>query len=328
MPENILQFGKRTPFTVADFAAAGRERLALRIVLGGRGLEHRVLEPMTNRPGLALTGFYGHFAWRRLQVIGKAEHAYLSSLDEETRIARVGALFERRAYCLIYTCGMTASDGVLKIAEENGASVLVTQNLTRNFMHEGAFVLGELNSPRGKIYGTMVEFAGLGVLIEGDPGLGKSETALGLIKRGGALIADDLTMLRKDTVDGTIIGSAVEVARNYMEIRGVGIIHVPSAFGVMSVLPEKRLDLVITLKRLEEVEGELDRGYGDRKSRRLLGTDVPQVVLPVSEGRDLVNLIETAVQQHKLLLAGYDAMRSLDDRLVRNAEEITKKRNG
>lgn len=317
--DGAIQDGRSEPFTLGEFAEAGRDRLSLRVVLGGRGLGRKVLEPMTNRPGLALTGFYGHFAWRRLQVIGKAEHAYLTSLEPAVRVERVRSLFSRRAYCLIYTCGMTVPPEVLEIAGEAGASVLVTDRLTREFMHESAFVMAELASPRAKIYGTMVDFAGLGILIEGDPGLGKSETALGLIKRGGALIADDLTHLRKDVASGAIVGSAVEVARDYMEIRGVGIIHVPSVFGVMSVVREKRLDLVITLKRLKEVEGELDRAGGERRMRRLLGNDVPQVVLPVSEGRDLVTLVETAAQQHKLRLAGHDAMQRLDERLCANA---------
>ena len=308
-----------TPFTVGEFALAAKERLSLSAIVAGDGLKHRVLEPMTNRPGLALTGFYEHFAWRRLQVIGKAEHAYLSSLDPQTRVERVRELFRRRAYCLIYTCGMAVPSEILRLAEEAGASVFSTRRLTRDFMHAGAFVMADLGAPRMRIYGTMVEVAGLGILLEGDPGMGKSETALGLVKRGGALIADDLTQLRLDYAYGRIIGSAVEVARNYMEIRGVGIIHVPSVFGVTSVLHEKQLDLVITFKRLSDVEGDMDRTGCDRRTRTILGREVPQIVIPVSAGRDLVNLVETAAQQHKLRLAGYDAARSLDERLCANA---------
>ena len=172
-----------------------------------------------------------------------------------------------------------------------------------------------LGAPKLRLYGTTVEVAGLGVMLEGAPGLGKSETALGLIKRGNALVADDFTCLRKDVATNTLFASAAEATRNHMEIRGIGIIHVPSVFGVTAVCPEKRLDLVITFKSMKETEGELDRTGQDRMTRTILGVEIPQLIIPVAAGRDLVNLVETAAQQYKLLAAGYDAVAELDARL-------------
>ena len=318
MAESAKDNEPRT-FTLRDFVAAGRERLHLDVVVGGDGLAHEVLEPMCNRPGLALTGFYGCFAWRRLQVIGQAEQAYLESLPAGESLARVKALIHRGAYCIIFANGMQVPDGLEAEAAAAGAAVMRTDLITREFFHQSTFVLESLRAPTMRMYATTVEVAGLGVLIEGAPGLGKSETALGLVKRGNALVADDFTCIRKDVAINALFASASEVTRNYMEIRGIGIINVPKVFGVTAVRGEKRVDLVVSLRRMEDVNGELDRSGEERRTRTILGVDVPQITIPVSAGRDLVNLIETAAQQYKLLASGYDAVKDLDARICARA---------
>lgn len=307
-------------FTLRAFVAEGAERLRMEVVVGGDGLEHEVLEPMCNRPGLALTGFYGFFAWRRIQVIGQAEQAYLDSLAPDVRLARVKALFDRGAYCLIFACGIEVPAVLASLAESVGVVVCRTELLTRIFFHQATFVLEKLRAPKMRLYGTTVEVAGLGVMLEGAPGLGKSETALGLIKHGNALVADDLTCLRKDVAANRLFATASPATRNYMEIRGIGIIHVPSVFGVTAVRAEKELDLVVTLKSMKETEGELDRTGEERRTRTILGVEVPQITIPVAAGRDLVNLVETAAQQYKLLAAGHDAVKALDAQLCARAE--------
>ena len=317
--EESVRNPDETPFTLRQFVDAGKDRLLMEVVVGGRGLDHEVLEPMTNRPGLALTGFYGFFAWRRLQVIGQAERGYLESLPPSLRLERLKALLDRQAYCLIFTCGMDVPAGLPEIAEAAGAAVLRTKLLTRVFAHQSTFVLERLGAPSARLYGTTVEVAGLGVMLEGAPGLGKSETALGLVKRGNALVADDLTCIRKDVANNVLFATAGSSTRNYMEIRGIGIIHVPSVFGVTAVREEKRLDLVISFKSMEEVKGDLDRVGEDRLTTEILGVDVPEIVIPVSVGRDLVNLVEIAAQQHKLRSAGYDPVAALDEQLKRRA---------
>lgn len=312
-------------FTLRAFVAEGAERLRMEVVVGGDGLEHEVLEPMCNRPGLALTGFYGFFAWRRIQVIGQAEQAYLDSLAPDVRLARVKALFDRGAYCLIFACGIEVPAVLASLAESAGVVVCRTELLTRIFFHQATFVLEKLRAPKMRLYGTTVEVAGLGVMLEGAPGLGKSETALGLIKHGNALVADDLTCLRKDVAANRLFAAASPATRNYMEIRGIGIIHVPSVFGVTAVRAEKELDLVVTLKSMKETEGELDRTGEERRTRTILGVEVPQITIPVAAGRDLVNLVETAAQQYKLLAAGHDAVKALDAQLCARAEGETLK---
>ncbi len=313
------QLADATRFTLREFVAEGGDRLQMEVVVGGAGLEHEVLEPMCNRPGLALTGFYGFFAWRRIQVIGQAEQAYLDSLEADVRLARVKALLDRGAYCLIFACGMEVPPAVAELASRAGVVVCRTELLTRVFFHQATFVLERLRAPKIRLYGTTVEVAGLGVMLEGAPGLGKSETALGLIKHGNALVADDLTCLRKDMAANMLFASASPATRNYMEIRGIGIIHVPSVFGVTAVRAEKRLNLVVTLKGMKETEGELDRTGEERQTRTILGVEVPQITIPVAAGRDLVNLVETAAQQYKLIAAGHDAVKALDAQLCARA---------
>ena len=311
---------KGNEFTVSDFYEAGRGPLSLTLVVGGENLERCIEEPIVNRPGLALTGFYKNFAWKRIQLLGNAELAYLDSLDGKTRMARLRALSEHKAFIFVYTNGHQPSAAEIALARKTGAVILATPLQTRVFTHHSAFVLERLCAPTTSIYGTMVEVCGLGVLFEGDPGLGKSETALGLIKRGCALVADDLTCIRKEVGNNILFGSASDSTAGYMEIRGIGILHVPSMFGVTALRGEKRLELIVTFKRLKDVVGEIDRIGQTRRTKTILGVDVPNIIIPVSEGRDLVNLVETAAMQQKLIMSGSDPVYELSERLRKRAD--------
>ena len=310
---------KGRTFTVADFYEAGREKLRLELVAGEGGLGHLIEEPVVDRPGLALTGFYRHFVCKRLQLIGKAEMTYLKSLEPAVRRSRFRALMKRKCFCFIYTNGQKPSAAELAMAEEYGAVMFVSPLKTSMVAFLGTFLLEKLAAPAVSLYGTMVEVCGLGVLFEGDPGLGKSETALGLIRRGHALVADDLTCIRKDIGNSVLFGSAADSTAGYMEIRGIGIIHVPSVFGVTAVRGEKRLNLVVSFRRLKDVQGEIDRVGQTLRKKEILGVEIPNVVIPVSAGRDLVNLVETAAMQQKLLMSGMNPVRDLSERLRERA---------
>lgn len=311
---------KGNVFTVADFFEAGREVLSLSLVAGGENMGRPIEEPVMNRPGLALTGFYDHFAWERPQVFGNAEMAYLESLGDALRHERLKALLDRKASCFIFTNGRKPKTAEVSFAAKSGAVLLSTPMTTSDFIHHSAFILEKLGAPTTSIYGTMVEVCGIGVLFEGDPGLGKSETALGLIKRGCALVADDLTCIRKDVGNNLLFGSAAESTAGYMEIRGIGIMHVQSVFGVSAVRGEKRLGLIITFKRLDDVRGEIDRVGQTTRVKKILGVEVPNIIIPVSAGRDLVNLVETAAMQQKLIMSGFDPVFELSERLRKRAE--------
>jgi HPr kinase/phosphorylase len=322
--EVILQHSR---VTVRQFFHEGLERLKLELVAGKRGIDRVLTEPLLHRPGLALTGFYEHFAWERVQTVGMAEHGYLSSMPEALRKQRVEELFAMNIPCMVFTRGLDVFPEILAVAERLGVPVMKSAMVTREFLRHATFLLEELDAPRCKVYGTMMEVSGMGIFIEGAPGLGKSETALGLIKRGHALVADDLTQFRRDS-NGRLIASALNVTKFFMEIRGIGIIYVPAIFGVTAVRGEKHVDLVITLMRQADVDAELDRTGTEDLFREFLGISVPQRIVPVAPGRDLVNLVETAAQEYKLRMTGYVAVAELDARIKKQHDVTWRKSNG
>ncbi|MCE9614183.1 MAG: HPr(Ser) kinase/phosphatase [Lentisphaerae bacterium] len=299
---------------VSAFLETGRQELELELVAGESGLQKPILEAALNRPGLALSGFFAYFAYKRIQVLGMAEHAYLASMTAAERTKRLREFFSKRIPCVIITRNRKIFPEFSALAEEFGVPVLRSRQITMHFINAATIIMENLVAPRMTVQGTMVEIMGIGVLIEGKPGLGKSETALGLIKKGHSLVSDDVTALRLDSA-GAIIATPVSVTRYHMEIRGLGIIHVPSLFGVTSVREEKRLDLVATLYESGTME-EPDRSGQFRPVRQILGMDVPQVLIGVKPGRDLANLVETAALDYKLRRLGHDAAKELDEKLM------------
>ncbi|MFC1462730.1 HPr(Ser) kinase/phosphatase [Verrucomicrobiota bacterium] len=306
--------GTRAQVTVADFLEAGGTSLETDLLAGEAGLGNRIIEATINRPGLALSGFFEHFANRRIQVIGLAEHTYLSSMTDEERAKSLEAFFEAKIPCVIISRNKKLFPEIRTLAEKFGTPALRTKMITKHFVNGATIVMENLAAPRTKVQGTMVEIMGIGVLIEGKAGIGKSEAALGLIKKGHALVSDDITALRLDSA-GSLLGAPVRATRYHMEIRGVGIIHIPSLFGVAAVREEKKLDLVVRLSMPEPGDDE-DRSGGSPQIRELLGVSVPEIVIPVVAGRDLVNVVETAALDQKLKRLGHDAAKEFDERLM------------
>lgn len=300
---------------MATFFEKGAFPLKMHFVAGGGdSLTPMITEAAINRPGLALTGFYKYFAYRRIQVIGWAEYAYLSSIKKTEKLQRLRKFFSKKIPCLVVARGMKIPPEIIACANEFGVAVFQSSMVTKDFINAATIIMENLMSPTINVHGTMVEILGLGVLIEGEAGMGKSETALSLIKRGHALVSDDITVLRLDST-GSIIASSVSTTRYHMEIKGMGIIHVPSLFGVSSVRDEKKLDFVVSLCKPGEV-GEVNLTGRQEKKRKLLGVEVPQVMIPVAPGRDLANIVETAALDYKLRQMGHDAVKELDTRLI------------
>lgn len=302
--------------TVKSFLEAGSEPLEMELVAGGSGISHRIPEAAINRPGLALSGFYQYFAQRRIQVIGLSEYSYLKSLDETTRLKSLRDFFSRKMPCVVFSRHKKLLPEVVELADEFNVPVLRSYMITKHFVNVATIIMENLMAPRMNVQGTMVEIMGVGVLIKGAPGVGKSETALGLIRRGHALVADDVTSLRLDSA-GAVIGAPVYATRYHMEIRGLGIIHVPSLFGVVSVREEKKLDMVVTLydPGSKDNGGDL-RGSEARQSLTLLGEELPHLLLRVAPGHDMVNIVEAAALDAKLRRLGHDAVKELDERLI------------
>lgn len=299
--------------TARDFFKAVGDKTSLELIDGNRGLARIIHEPAIHRPGLALAGFFQHFAHRRVQVIGMAEHDYLASLSRARRYAALRGLFNHHIPCLVICRNRKPCPEIVEISRIFRVPVFRSPMITGAFINTATVIMENLFSPTLTVQGTMVDIMGLGVLIEGRPGIGKSETALALIVRGYSLVADDFTILRRHD-DRTIIGGSSPVTRYHMELRGLGIIHVPSLFGVASVRDEKSLDLIVTLRKVNELE---DQGLGMVPERRnVLGVDLPHVTIPVAPGRELAHIIEVASMNEKLKRLGHDAAKELDEKLM------------
>ncbi len=308
--------------TVGRFLHAAFEPLGLEVLAGKAGLGRTILEPVLHRPGLALTGFYEFFAWRQMQLFGRSELAYLRTLAVECRRARWEELLRRDVPCVILCAAdKEPLDGdLLALADRMGVPVLATRQKSFAVFRVGSLLLHELTSPRATVHGTLVDVRGVGVLLEGPPGIGKSETALGLVRHGCALVADDVTRLWVDA-HGALWGAAPEHLRGFMEIRGLGLLHVPTLFGISAVRPENRLELIVSLRRCGP-EDDIDRVGSDVKTCEVLGKHVQRLVIPVAAGRDFVNVVETAAATYKMRSSGMDAAAVLDEQLVSHYQTL------
>jgi HPr kinase/phosphorylase len=300
------------PITVSELWKEGSEKLSLSIIAGEQYLDRKLPETTMNRPGLALTGFFQYFANQRLQIFGLAEFTYLKSLPQEEKVQRLEALFEQQIPGIVITRNRKAPKEILDLAELHKVPVMRTPMVTMNFVNECTVILEKLTAPQKRIQGTCMELMGIGILLRGDPGIGKSETALSLIERGYSLVSDDVTEVRK-TSRGRLVCWANEVTRYHMEIRGLGIIHVPSLFGVAAIRRQTELDLVIDLKK---PTGNEDRTGMNPETVDIMGVEVPCITLPVRSGRDMANIVEVAALNQKLKELGHDAAKELDDKII------------
>ncbi len=310
---------KNPSVTVGEFYERHSEELRLRLVGSRIGFERRISEPTINRPGLALSGFYTYFALHRIQVIGKAERSYLKHLNAENMEKRFMELCRRQIPCIVVSRGETLPDNLIRKANELGLSVFQTSMVTMNFINAATVRLEWEFAPTTTEHGCMIDVMGIGILIRGSSGTGKSETVLALLRRGASLVSDDTVRLRN--MEGReLIGTAPELGRTHMEVRGLGIINVAALFGIGTFRTEKRLDLIVTLKPAEELE-HVDRSGLDRKHFNLLGLRIPHVELPVAPGRDMAQLIEVAALDQKLKSLGHDSAVEFNKKLLKMMRE-------
>jgi len=305
---------QRDTITVQRFYTQEADNLSLRLVAGATGLNRVIREPTVNRPGLALAGFTRYFANKRLQVIGNAETWFLRTLAPAERAKRFAQLFSYRIPAVIFSRNLPPERGFLRAAEKAQVPMFVTPMITMKFINLATLALEMLFAPRGTEMGSMVDILGIGVIIRGESGIGKSESVLALIERGYSLVSDDVT--RVTLIDGhEIQGTSAEVTRNHMEVRGIGIINVADMFGVRSIRTQKSVDLVITLKPWDEVP-DVERLGMEQEFVKILGVPVPHITIPVRPGRDLARLIEVAAFHVKLKSSGRNPAKELDDRLM------------
>ncbi len=300
--------------SVRDFLEKHRELLKLEVVAGERGLRRIIKEGSVNRPSLALTGFYKYFANKRIQVIGAAEMTYLRSLTKEVLIERFNTMISKGIPCLIIARNYNPLPVMLDLAEKRSLPILRTSMITMNFLNAATLAVDGEFAPTTTEHGTMMDIKGIGTMIRGSSGVGKSECALALIERGHSIVADDMTRI-KLIDERELTASSMELNRGHMECRGIGIINVGEMFGVRSVRLEKRIDLVISLIEAN-AETEEDRTGLEQLYYPILGIDVPHIELYVRPGRDMARLVEVAAMVQALKQLGHDPAKEFNDRLI------------
>lgn len=273
-----------------------------------------------NRPGLFLTGFHSHFDSKRVQIIGTAEYSYLMSIDEPRRREALNALFRQPFPFMVLSNNVEEIPHLAECANANRAVVFRSRRCTATrLVAEMAAYLNLHLAPMQSVHAVLLDIYGLGVLLTGDSGIGKSETALELVKRGHRLVADDAVIIKRIS-ENRLVGEAPEVIKNLMEIRGVGIINVEHMYGISAVIDSKSIDLVVQME-LWDRSKEYDRLGMEQDRREILGVSVPLLTIPVHPGRNLAIIMETAARNTRLKQSGYNAMDEIRQRQNKRMEE-------
>ena len=280
-------------------------------------LEQTVLtHPDVNRPALQLTGFFEHFDRERVQIIGYVEQEYIKLMDPEVRKQRYEQLVSSKIPCLLYSRGQMPDEDMLALCNYYDVPCLVSDMSTSDLMSEIIRWLKVKLAPSITIHGVLVDVFGEGVLIMGESGIGKSEAALELIKRGHRLVTDDVVEIRKVS-DDTLVGTAPDITKHFIELRGIGIIDVKTLFGVESVKDTQSIDLVIKLEEWDR-DKEYDRLGLEDQYTELLGNQVVCHSIPIRPGRNLAIIVETASVNHRQKKMGYNAAKELYNRVQAN----------
>ncbi len=293
-----------------------RENDALNLkCIGGRpGLIREISVTEINRPGLELGGFYENFAHQRIQIFGRGENAFLQKLAKEKRREEMEKLFTFPIPCCVFTHSLQPTADFFDIAEKAGCAILQTDLSSSEFTMRILRVLSTIFAPKQTVHGVLVEVFGIGVLLEGDSGVGKSESALSLIERGHRLVADDSVEIRR--VSGNILmGSGAQVVSHHMEIRGLGIINITHLFGVGAIRDRKQIQLVVQLEYWD-AKKNYDRIGAEENTIDILGVHVPCVVIPIKPGRNIPVIIETAARNERLKKMGYYSAREFNKNVM------------
>lgn len=274
-----------------------------------------------NRIGLQLAGYFDRFAYKRFQIIGNVEWHFCRKMSQDLRYERLEKLFSYNFPTLIFSRSLEVFPEALELAKKYNRTILRTEFPTTKFINILINYLDDVLAPNITLHGVLVEVYGMGILITGKSGVGKSETALELIKRGHRLVADDAVEIKK--VDERLRGGAPDLIRHFIEIRGIGILDVERLYGVGSVKENEFIDLIIELEFWDESK-EYDRIGLDEEYMNLLGVDVPRLIIPVRPGRNLAMIVEVAARNTRQKDLGYNAAEELNNKIK---EEITKRRN-
>nr|WP_296155393.1 HPr(Ser) kinase/phosphatase [uncultured Peptoniphilus sp.] len=270
-----------------------------------------------NRPGLQLCGFYTQFVSNRIQIIGGAEWHYLKALDPEVRRARLKALFDHKIPLLIVTRDQEIFPEMIAFARQNNCTILRTKDGTSRAVNKLITYMERALAPTLRRHGILLDIFGVGVLMLGESGIGKSETALDLIVNGHKLIADDSVLIKK--LDERLIGTSPKITRHFMEIRGIGIIDVERLFGIGSIMEEKEIELVIELNQWDDF-ADYNRLGIDDEHVSILDISLPKIEIPMRTGRNTAVIVEIATRNYKQKELGYNAALALNQRVLNSIE--------
>jgi HPr kinase/phosphorylase len=292
-----------------------RYDLRLTLVAGKQGLSRRISSARIQKPGLALAGFTENLHKERVQVFGNTEMSYYRTLPRERRVEVVRAYLAQDVACLVITKDLEIPPEVIAAADEAGVPLLKTTHLSSTFIQNVQSHLEDQLTASTSMHGVLLDVFGVGILLLGKSGIGKSEIALDLIMRGHRLVADDIVDVKRRTQD-SVVGSGSEIIKHHMEIRGLGIINIKDLFGVAAIRERKKIEIVLELVEWDPGV-EYDRlGVEDRKFR-ILDVEIPMLVVPVRPGRNMTTIIEVAARNHLLKLQGHHSAREFQERLNR-----------
>jgi len=290
------------------------EKLQLQLLTSEKGLERTIGEKSINRPALALTGYLKHFASKRLQLLGAGEMSYLKDLSTKKQIAVLEQIAKRKVPCIIISRNLQPTESLQQVCQKYTIALFRTALSSKDFSAQATVLLEDMMAPRATIHGTLMDIRGIGTLLRGKSGIGKSECALALIEKGHSFVSDDAIHLKLIS-ENELLGSASPLNYGFMECRGIGIINVAEMFGIRSVRFEKRIDLVITFIEWEEGAPEERTGLDDRFFQ-ILGYNVPHVEIYVRPGRDMARIVEVATMGHALKKMGYNAPEKFNQQLL------------
>ena len=313
-----------TVLDLIDIDLKEHNSLNLKCIGGRKGLAREISIPDINRPGLALSWFFDSFAHERLQIFGQGETAYLKKLEEDNKDETIIQMFSYPIPCCIFTHGLYPDKTFAEIAEKAQCPILQTDLPTSEFSTRITRILSGIFAPRQSLHGVLVEVYGLGILILGDSGVGKSETALELVMHGHRLVADDVVEIH--CVNGNILMGmgANKVIAHHMEIRGMGIINITHLFGVAAIRDRKQIELVVTLAEWDSKKN-YDRIGLEEQYMEILGVNIPRLEIPVKPGRNIPIIIETAAMNERLKKMGYNAAKEFNRNILKWLESDTAK---
>jgi len=310
--------------SVESFFQQSKERLRLTSLLDVDMRSRSIVSVDINRMGMGLTGYLKWFPFHRLQIIGKTEIHYLETLKPALRQKTLRTIFSKKMPCVVVTHKMKTPADVLAAAQKYQVPVFTTPTPTTKFISEISVYLEEEFAPETTQHGTLMDIYGVGILILGSSGIGKSECALDLVERGHRLVADDLVYMKR-LANRIVMGSRSEIIKHHMEIRGLGIINVESLFGIGAIRDKKRIELVVRLEEWDNKK-EYDRLGLTPATHKIFDVDLPTCVIPVRPGRNLAVIIEVAAMNHRSMKMGYFTAQEFADRVGRiMAEETTRK---